>query len=85
MKTREAQTLTVLSADMENTLSSSKAMCTYITGAAWPLSTPVGFLEREEQRSTTSSYLLFLFLKCKTQPGPDAAVLFTLEEAYASL
>lgn len=48
IKTGEGQTLTVLSADTENTLFSSEDMCTYTTGAMWPLSTPVGFLERKE-------------------------------------
>lgn len=77
IKAGEGQTLTVLSADMENTLFSSKDAWTYTTAAVWPLSTPVGFLERKEQMNTKPVYLLFLFLflKCNSAwPGSGSSI-----------
>lgn len=77
IKVGEGQTLTVLSADMENTLFSSRDTWTYTTAAVWPLSTPVGFLERKEQMSTKPFYLRFLFLSLKCNlawPGSGSSI-----------
>lgn len=77
IKVGEGQTLTVLSADMENTLFSSRDTWTYTTAAVWPLSTPVGFLERKEQMSTKPFCLRFLFLSLKCNlawPGSGSSI-----------